>query len=238
MALLARRVDRLRNVAERARALGSEVHVVPVDLASADAATRAIRDAEKAFDHIDVLVNNAGFGLYAPIESVPRDDLERLFAVNTFAPVATIQAALPGMRRRGRGLIINVSSVVGKRALPMTGAYGASKYALHGFSDALRVELGGTGVEVSVVCPGFTKTEFSDKVLDYGVERGRPGAGAMAAEVVADVIFECARRPKAEILLTGKGKTLAWLQRISPKLADWAIGRTINVRLPRVEQSS
>ena len=140
MALLARRVDRLRNVAERARALGSEVHVVPVDLASADAATRAIRDAEKAFDHIDVLVNNAGFGLYAPIESVPRDDLERLFAVNTFAPVATIQAALPGMRRRGRGLIINVSSAVGKRALLMTGAYGASKYALHGFSDALRVE--------------------------------------------------------------------------------------------------
>ena len=90
----------------------------------------------------------------------------------------------------------------------------------------------GIGVEVSVVCPGFTKTEFSDNVLDYGVERGRPGAGAMAAEVVADVIFECARRPEAEILLTGKGKTLAWLQRISPKLADWAVARTINVRLP------
>ena len=120
----------------------------------------------------------------------------------------------------------------------MTGAYGASKYALHGFSDALRVELRGTGVEVSVVCPGFTKTEFSDKVLDYGVERGRPSAGAMTAEEVADVIFECARRPKTEILLTGKGKTLAWLQRISPKLADWALARTINVRLPRVEQSS
>lgn len=238
MALLARRVDRLRAVAERARALGSEVHIVAVDLASDDAAKRAIGDAVEALDHIDVLVNNAGFGLYAPIESVPRDDLERLFAVNTFAPLAAMQAALPGMRRRGRGLIINVSSVVGKRALPMTRAYGASKYALHAFSDALRVELRGTGVEVSVVCPGFTKTEFSDKVLDYGVERGRPGGGAMAAEEVADAIFECARRPKAEILLTGKGKTLAWLQRISPKLADWAVARTINVRLPRVESSS
>lgn len=211
---------------------------MPVDLASADATTQAIGEAEKALDHIDVLVNNAGFGLYAPIESVPRDDLELLFAVNAFGPVAAIQAALPGMRRRGRGLIINVSSVVGKRALPMTGAYGASKYALHGFSDALRVELRGTGIEVSVVCPGFTKTEFSDKVLDYGVERGRPSAGAMAAEEVADVIFECARRPKAEILLTGKGKTLAWLQRISPKLTDWALARAIDVRLPPVEQSS
>lgn len=238
VALLARRVDRLDIVAERVRALGSEVHVVPVDLASADAATRAIGDAETALGRVDVLVNNAGFGLYAPIESVPRDDLERLFAVNAFAPVSAMQAVLPGMRRRERGLIINVSSVVGKRALPMTGAYGASKYALHGFSDALRVELRGTGIEVCVVCPGFTETEFSENVLDYGVERGRPRAGAMSAEDVADVIVACARRPRVEVLLTGKGKTLAWLQRISPKLADWAVARTIPVRLPPVEQRS
>ena len=63
----------------------------------------------------------------------------------------------------------------------MTGAYGASKYALHGLSDALRVELRGTGVDVAVICPGFTETEFSDKVIDYGVERGRPSSGAMCS---------------------------------------------------------
>lgn len=237
LALVARREDRLQRVAERARALGAEAHVIPVDLASGDAAARAIADAESSLGEIDVLVNNAGFGLYAPLESVRREDLERLFAVNTFAPLATAQAALPGMRRRGRGHIINVSSVVGKRALPMTGAYGASKYALHGLSDALRVELRGTGVEVSVVCPGFTRTEFSDHVVDYGIERGRPGSSAMSAERVAEAIFECARHPKPEIVLTGKGKTLAWLQRISPKLADWALSRTIPVRLPHLEQS-
>lgn len=237
LALLARRRDRLQRVAEHARTLGAEAHVIPVDLASATAATEAIRDAEASLGEIDVLVNNAGFGLYAPLESVPREDLEHLFAVNTFAPLATAQAALPGMRRRGRGHVINVSSVVGKRALPMTGAYGASKYALHGFSDALRVELRGTGVEVSVICPGFTRTEFSDNVIDYGVERGRPKGGAMSAERVADVIFECARHPRPEVLLTGKGKTLAWLQRISPRLADWALSRSIPVRLPQLEHS-
>lgn len=237
LALLARRVERLESVAARARGLGGTVHVVPVDLASAQATTNALRRAEAELDSIDVLVNNAGFGLYAPIESVPRSDLERLFAVNTFAPLAAMQAALPGMRRRERGLIINVSSVVGKRALPMTGAYGASKYALHGFSDALRVELRGTGIDVSIVCPGFTETEFSDKVVDYGAERGRPRSGAMSADDVARVILDCARRPRAEIVLTGKGKTLTWLQRLSPKLADWAVGRTIPVRLPPVEQS-
>lgn len=237
LALLARREDRLNDVAARVREVGGEAHVIAVDLSTADATARAITHAEVALGEIDVLINNAGFGLYAPLETVPRDDLERLFAVNTFGPLTAIQASLPGMRRRGRGLIINVSSVVGKRALPMTGAYGASKYALQGFSDALRVELRGTGVEVSVICPGFTKTEFSDKVLDYGVPRGRPRAGAMSADEVADAIFECARRPRAEIVLTGKGRTLAWLQRVSPKLTDWALSRTIPVRLPRVEQS-
>lgn len=237
LALLARRVDRLHDVAARARELGSQVHVLAVDLAEESAVTRALTDAESALGEIDVLINNAGFGLYAPLETVRREDVERLFAVNTFGPLAAIQAALPGMRRRERGLIINVSSIVGKRAIPMTGAYGASKYALHGLSDALRVELRGSGVEIAVVCPGFTKSEFSDKVIDYGVERGRPRAGAMSAEAVADVIFECARRPRPEILLTGKGRTLAWLQRISPKLADWAIARTVTVRLPEVEPS-
>ena len=235
LTLVARREDRLRDVSERVRELGAEALVVNADLASGDAAAGAVREAEAAFGGVDVLVNNAGFGIYAPLESVPRDDLERLFAVNTFAPLAAIQAALPGMRRRGRGLIINISSVVGKRAIPMTGAYGASKYALHGFSDALRVELRGTGVEVSVICPGFTRTEFSDKVLDYGVERGRPRSGVMSAEAVAEVILECARHPRPEILLTGKGRSLAWLQRISPRLADWAVSRAIRVRLPPLD---
>jgi len=232
LALLARRKDRLERTAEKARKLGGEAHGIPVDLADDEAARGAMRDAESRYGTVDVLINNAGFGIYAPIESVPRDDLERLFAVNTFAPLAAIQTVLPGMRRRGRGLIINVSSVVGKRALPMSGAYGASKYALHGLSDALRVELRGTGVEVSVVCPGFTLTEFSDKVVDYGAERGRPTSGAMSAEAVAEVIFDCARNPRPEILLTTKGRTLAWLQRISPRLADWAVARAIPVRLP------
>ena len=113
----------------------------------------------------------------------------------------------------------------------MTGAYGASKYALQGLSDALRLELAETGVHVSVVCPGFTKTEFSDAVLDYGASRGRP-SGGMSADAVAEVILRCAHRPAAEVVLTGKGRVLCWLERISPRLADWAISRTIPVRLP------
>jgi short-subunit dehydrogenase len=235
LALLARREDRLKAAAERVRSLGGEAHVVPVDLADFERAKSAIAVAEAALGGIDVLVNNAGFGLYAPLESVPRSDLERLFAVNVYGALACAQAVLPGMRRRGRGVIINVSSVVGKRALPMTGAYGATKYALQGLSDALRVELRGTGVRVSVICPGYTISEFSDKVIDYGAERARGRAGAMSSEEVAEAVFRCARRPRRQIVLTGKGRLLVFLERVAPGVADWIVARAIPVKLPELE---
>jgi short-subunit dehydrogenase len=232
LGLLARREGRLQEVAGRVRALGGEALVVPVDLADGDRAREAVLEVERAFGGIDVLVNNAGFGLYAPLESVPRPDLERLFAVNTFATLACIQAALPGMRRKGRGVIINVSSIVGRRALPMTGAYGASKYAMQGLSDALRVELAGTGVQVSVVCPGYTATEFPDSVLDYGAERRRPQGKVMSSEEVAEVIFDCARHPRRQVVLTGKGRLLVFLERFAPRVADFVVARAIPVKLP------
>ncbi len=230
--LIARREDRLARVAERVRELGGVAKIAVVDVAEEKRVAAAIAEIESAFSGIDVLVNNAGFGLYAPLQSVRREDIERLFAVNTFGALTCIQAVLPGMRRRGRGLIVNVSSVVGKRALPMTGAYAATKYALQGLSDALRVELAGTGVRVSVVCPGYTETEFSDSVIDYGVPRPRSNRAAMSSEGVADAIFECARRPRREIVLTGKGRFLVLLQRFAPLVADWVIGRVIPVELP------
>jgi short-subunit dehydrogenase len=232
LGLLARREGRLCEIASRVRSLGGEALVVPVDLADGVGARQAVQAVESKFGGIDVLVNNAGFGLYAPIESVPRSDIERLFAVNTFGALACIQAALPGMRRNGRGLIINVSSVVGRRALPMTGAYGASKYAMQGLSDALRVELASSGVRVSVVCPGYTATEFSDKVLDYGAERQRPRGKVMSAEEVAEAIFACARRPRRQVVLTGKGRLVVLLERFAPGVADWLIARAIPVTLP------
>lgn len=233
LGLIARRKERLSKVAERVRELGGEAKVLVVDVADETAVKAAIADIENAFSGIDVLVNNAGLGLYAPLQSVRREDVERVFAVNTMGALSTIQAVLPGMRRRGHGLIVNVSSIVGKRALPMTGAYAASKYALQGLSDALRVELASTGVRVSVVCPGYTATEFSGSAIDYGAARSRPRGGVMSAKEVAEAIFDCARRPRREIVLTGKGRLVVFLQRFAPALADWVIGRAVRVELPQ-----
>lgn len=233
LGLIARRKDRLERVADRVLELGGVARAASVDVADESALKAALADIESAYSGIDVLVNNAGFGVYAPLQSVRRDDVERLFAVNTFGALACIQAVLPGMRRRGRGLIVNVSSVVGKRALPMSGAYAATKYALQGLSDALRVELAGTGVHVSVVCPGYTATEFSDRAIDYGFKRSRPRGRVMSAEEVAQAIFDCSRSPRREIVLTGKGRLVVFLQRFAPALADWVIGRAVRVELPR-----
>ncbi len=231
--LIARREERLARVAERVRELGGEARVAVADVSDETGVKAAIAGIENAFSGIDVLVNNAGFGLYAPLQSVRRGDIERVFAVNAFGALSSIQAVLPGMRRRGSGLIVNVSSVVGKRALPMTGAYAASKYALQGLSDALRIELAGTGVRVSVICPGYTATEFGESVIDYGAARSRPRGSAMPAEKVAEAIFDCARKPRREIVLTGKGRLVVLLQRFAPAVADWVIGRAVRVELPQ-----
>ena len=225
LGLLARREDRLRQVADRARELGGDPLVLVADVTSRDAVAAAVARAEAAFEGLDVLVNNAGQGIYAYLETVREEDLEHIFAVNTFGALYAIQAVLPGMKRRQSGVIVNVSSIVGKRALPMTGAYGAAKFALHGLSEALRLELRGTGVHVSVVCPGYTKTEFAESTINYGFERGKPRRNAMSAAEVAEVIWRCAKNPRREVVLSQAGKFIVGLNRLFPAAADWVLAR-------------
>ena len=107
----------------------------------------------------------------------------------------------------------------------MTGAYGATKFALQGLSESLRLELKDTGVEVSVVCPGYTDTEFSETTITYGFPRGKPRREAMNADEVAEVIWNCARKPRREVLLTGAGKFIIALNRFFPEAADWVLSR-------------
>jgi short-subunit dehydrogenase len=213
----------LEKVAGRVRELGGEALVLSADVASREAVKNSVNRALSAFGGLDVLVNNAGFGVYAPLETVREKDLRRVFEVNTFGALYAIQAVLPDMKRRGKGVIVNVSSIVGKRSLPMTGAYGATKFALQALSESLRVELRGSGVDVSVVCPGYTDTEFGEATVNYGYDRRAPRGGAMSAEEVADVIWRCAQNPRREVVLTRAGKLLVILNRFFPGAADWVL---------------
>jgi NAD(P)-dependent dehydrogenase (short-subunit alcohol dehydrogenase family) len=115
---------------------------------------------------IDALVNNAGYGQHGPLEDLREDLFEKQFQVNVFGPHRLVREVLPHMRKREDGTIVNLSSIAGRLAAPGMGAYSASKHAIEGYSDALRVEVDPFGVDVSVVRPGPVQTEFRERVDD------------------------------------------------------------------------
>jgi NAD(P)-dependent dehydrogenase (short-subunit alcohol dehydrogenase family) len=132
----------------------------------------SVRRAADAAGSVEVLVNNAGVGLSTPVERISPEILQRVWAVNVAGPVLLIQALLPGMRERGRGRIVTVSSVAGRRAMPFTGHYSATKHAIEALSESLRWEAADFGVDVVIVEPGTLATGFSKSRLDPGMDLG------------------------------------------------------------------
>lgn len=124
-----------------------------------------VKLAEQRFGAIDVLVNNAGYGYRGAVEEGNEEEVAELFATNFFGTVATIKAALPGMRARRSGTIINLSSIAGRLAAPGSAYYSATKFAVEGMSDALRKELAPLGIRVIVVEPGAFRTDFAGRSL-------------------------------------------------------------------------
>jgi len=225
LALCARRGDRLEALAAELGARGALVSVHPVDVTD-EAAVRAMVD-EVARRHgaLDVLVNNAARGLAARFEDTTTAEFRALLELNLLAPIVAIQAALPHMRRQGRGHVINVSSVVGRRNIPGRAAYGATKFALGAISEALRLELRGTGIVVSLVYPIYTATEFH-QAETRRMEMRRTGP-IQSAETVARAILRCVRRPRPEVYPYRPARLLAGLAALVPGLVDRVMGRAL-----------
>ncbi|MFM9107505.1 MAG: SDR family NAD(P)-dependent oxidoreductase, partial [Chloroflexota bacterium] len=133
---------------------------VQIDVTDEPSMAAGVAEAERIAGPVGVLVNNAGYGLAGPVELLAMDDIRRQFETNVFGLVRMCQLVLPGMRERGAGRIINVSSIAGEMTLPGEGAYHASKYAVEAFSDALRIEVAQFGVAVSLVQPTGVRTGF------------------------------------------------------------------------------
>jgi short-subunit dehydrogenase len=193
LALCARRTDRLHTVAERCRRAGSpEVIIRKADLGQAADARAFVAAALQVFDRVDVLINNAGVGWRGRLVDMPEAEASELFATNVMGALWVTQAVLPSMLAARRGVIVNVSSVTGFRAVPYSAAYSASKYALTGLSHALRGELSGSGIKVSVVYPGSTRTEFAG---------GRPlGPRVRRPDQVAATIVRTVRWPRRDVV--------------------------------------
>ncbi|MFH1985455.1 MAG: SDR family oxidoreductase [Pseudomonadota bacterium] len=171
----------LRSHAENAP---GTLNVLAMDVSHDDSVSAAVEVALAWFDHIDVLVNNAGAGLGGFLETVTTGQLKRLFDVNLFGVHRVTRAVLPAMRAGGKGLIVNISSIMGRVVIPFSAPYTASKFALEGLSESWRYELAGLGVEVVLVEPGGFPTAFrdnmtsgadTDRLKGYGSLKALPG---------------------------------------------------------------
>ncbi len=145
------------------------VHVLALDVTDPNTVRQAITAAE-AIQPIDVLVNNAGYGAYGPLESTPTESIERLFKTNLLGLIDVTRAVLPHLRKRGTGTIINVSSLGGRTAWPLGSLYHASKFAIEGLSEALLFELEAAGINIKVVQPGRVATDFNGRSVDINVD--------------------------------------------------------------------
>jgi short-subunit dehydrogenase len=225
LALAARNAERLQELAVECRALGGKAEVIPTDVADESACRALIERTKELFGRIDMLINNAGMSVVGKLDELP--DL-RLFHyvmdVNFFGALSCCYYALPHLLE-AKGRIVNVSSLGGLLTLPYNSSYCASKFALQGFSDSLRMELAPKGLSVTVVSPYWVVTEFHERYLDKnGKPKGPSGRAIytekmMTAEKCARIILEAARQRKREVLM-GPGRIGVLLRWIAPALMD------------------
>jgi short-subunit dehydrogenase len=229
LAIVARRGDRLRAVAERLeRRHGGRVHVVPGDLAAPGAAGRLCAELETRGLSVDVLVNNAGYGVPGSYLKSPWDRHEALLGVMVTAVAELTHRLLPGMVERGYGRIVNVASLAG--LMPAAAGhtlYAASKAFVVKFSEALAAEVRASGVHVTALCPGFTYSEFHDVTGTRERVKQLPRFLWMDADTVAREGFDAVMAGHP-IAVTGRvNRAIAMLGRLLPRpLLNWATRRT------------
>ena len=222
--LAARRADRLAEAARRCEQAGGQALAVPTDVGCAEQVESLIATAADRFGRIDVLVNNAGFGIHARVHQTDPRDMRDIFDVNFFGVFHAVRAAAPLMIERRSGHIFNISSVIGKRGTPFNGAYCATKFAVCGLTDAMRVELAPYNVRVTCVCPGLTDTEFFDNVRLGKAGRARTSFAKLRSltppDVVARKIAATIGKSTPELVFTPGGKLLVLISALWPSLAD------------------
>jgi short-subunit dehydrogenase len=221
LSLLARSGEKLEQVG------GEEAVRVAGDVTDPAVRARAVEATLERFGGIDVLINNAGVGLYGPSWQAEPDDVRRLMEINFFAPLALVQLVVPHMEARGAGTIVNVGSIAGRVTLPWMTLYSASKYALGSWTDGLRMELKDKGIHTITVCPGYVRTRFHEHAITgrapAGIRRSRKFA--ITAEQCAEAIARGVEAGRRTVLTPGVGWLLVGLARVLPALVDWQLHR-------------
>lgn len=225
------------------------IRVLQLDLTDEDSVEACVKSIIEREGRIDILVNNAGYGSYGAIEDIPISEARRQFEVNLFGLARLTQAVLPSMRAKRFGRIVNISSIAGKIYTPFGGWYHATKFALEGFSDCLRLEVEPFGINVVVVEPGGIKTEWGTIAAEHLRKTSGSGAYAEAANkaansmrrryqgdrlsppsLIADVILEAvaARKPRTRYAVGFGAKPMLILRRwLSDRMFDRLVKRAM-----------
>jgi len=218
--LVARRSGRLEQVAKECGQRGSPRAIWAAhDLSQPGRGTAIVQECLQHLQGLDVVVSNAGYGVVGPVAEIPPEAVTRIWQVNFQSGYETIHAALPGLLRQGSGHIVLVSSVIGKRAMPFNSAYCVTKFAQVALAESLWGELRGSGVGISLICPGYTATEFHEAATrtESAQAASRPFRPD-TSEGVARAIVSAVRRRRREVHMTGLGRLLIGMNRLSPAL--------------------
>jgi short-subunit dehydrogenase len=226
VAICARRADRLDAVAAEIAAAGGQALAVAADVTRGEDMDAFVASTVERFGRLDVMMCNAGFGIAGAIDDIAPDQMRKLMDINYTGTYHATRAALPRFRQQRSGHIIMVSSIVGKRGVPYMGAYSATKFAQVGLAECLRAELRGSGIDVSVVYPVSTESEFFDVMSrETGTAVTRAAGPRQSVEQVAEAIAKAIRRPIPEVYPHAKSRALVILNAFAPGFTDGIVQR-------------
>ncbi len=218
--LFARREERLADVAKQIEALGRRAILVAGDVTDAQARRRALDAARDQLGGLDLLVNNAGIAAHGRFVEASPERIRPIMEVNFFAPVEFIREAIPLLRAGVRPMVVNVGSILGERASPHKSEYSASKFALHGFSEAVRPELARLGIDVLVIAAGPTETEHFDTLIEGTKDLPWGDPPRQPADEVARTIVRAIEKGRRKVVTGWRGRLLILANRWCPRVVD------------------
>ena len=226
---VARRGDRLAELQTQIETESSAAKgkLIPItgDITALETRDAIAREVHSRGAALHLLVNNAGIGGIGPFANAPPERLRQIMEVNFMAPAELTRRLLPYLKASGDAVICNIGSVLGHRAVPDKSEYCASKFAMHGWSDALRAELAGSGVAVTLISPSTTRSEFFDSLVGTEEDATSTSVGSWSPDRVAASTLKAIQKRRAEVVLSVAGKLLVYADRLCPPLMNWILRR-------------
>lgn len=213
-------LDELVKDAPKKESSSARLITVAGDVTDPAGRAKMLETAKTQLGGLDILVNNAGIGATGHFAEEDNSVLRKIFEVNVFGLTETTRAFLPMIKAGKTPAIVNISSIAGLRGIPARAAYSSSKFAVEGFSEALRAELFKDKVDVLVVCPGLTQTNFSQNMLERKAKIQMDHKRGMTADEVAIETLESMRRGRERVLLTRDAKRISFITKFFPRIAD------------------